>query len=181
MEKSRVILSIDPSVNDTGWAVLVLKGEGVNQSREWKWGLIKPDGFNYVHKLFDIVAMLQLQTGFDEFDELVAEWPQFFNSGRGHVAAAQSYTINLAGICAFVAGRLQLESGQVFFRTAVDWKGSVSKAITMRRFLKHFGKTYYQVDHNTVDAIMLLHDHALRMKYIDALCDPAKEVTPPAT
>lgn len=164
------ILAIDPSVNSLGWALLdVVPG----RQRTWKWGLIKPEGHNFVQKLNDICGMISLECG--HFDELVVEWPTFFNNARGHTAAVQGYTINLAAICAYIGGYFHIEPNRFFLLTATEWKGSVSKQVTMRRFLKRFGTKWFSLDHNVVDAIMLLHHHAIRKEYVDKLSDPASE------
>mgnify|MGYP001144811521 CR=1 FL=1 len=160
----RLILSIDPSVRELGFAALQISPD---KSRQWWWGLIKPEGDNYVAKLFDICEMLIqfLPIPLDsDHIELVTEWPQFFNNARGHTAAVQGDTLLLAGVNAFIIGYFQLR--KTTLRTAVEWKGSVPKQVTIRRFLKRFDQKWHDLNHNIVDAIMILHDHCIRNNYI---------------
>ena len=135
-----------------------------DDNRHWKWGLIRPQGFNYIGKLYDIAEMLSLYLE-EQPTEFVVEWPQFFNSAKGATAAVQGDTILLAGVCSFLMGYFKIRDSTL--RTAVEWKGSVPKQITMRRFLKHFDQKWHQLNHNVVDAIMILHDHCTRKGYID--------------
>jgi len=158
MEK--LVLSIDPSIRECGFAALQLSDDG---SRHWYWGLIKPEGFNYIGKMFDICEMLTLHLPGTP-TEIVFEWPQFFNSARGHTAAIQGDTLLLAGINAFILGFFQVRDATLL--TAVEWKGSVPKQVTMRRFLKRFDQKWHDLNHNVVDAIMILHHHCIRKEYI---------------
>lgn len=158
--EAKLILAIDPSVNECGFATLQIQDDG---KRIWKWGLIKPQGFNYIGKLFDICSMLSIHLE-ETPTELVCEWPQFFNSAKGATAAVKGDTILLAGVNAFISGYFQI--GNTTLRTAVEWKGSVPKQITMRRFLKYFDQKWHDLNHNVVDAIMILHDHCIRQQYI---------------
>lgn len=161
--ENRLVLSIDPSVRELGFAALQIE----NDKRHWYWGLIKPEGFNFIGKLFDICEMLiqYLPVPIDGNSiELVIEWPQFFNSAKGQTAAVQGDTLLLAGVNAFIVGYFQIR--KTTLRTAVEWKGSVPKQITMRRFLKQFDTKWHDLNHNVVDAIMILHDHCVRNSYI---------------
>lgn len=165
------ILAIDPSVNEFGWARWerehLTEGPG-----KWTWGLIRPEGLNYIGKCQDTVEKL-LEVG--EFNEVVAEWPQFFNNPRGHTAAAAGHTINLAGMVMFIVGQYRILPGYIHLRTASEWKGSVSKEITMQKFLRHFKTPRYRLNHNIVDAIMILHHHLRINKILSALDDPAHQ------
>lgn len=156
-----LILAVDPSVRECGFAILHIHDDG---SRNWKWGLIKPQGFNYVGKLYDIAEMLTLHLD-EAITEYVVEWPQFFNSAKGATAAVQGDTILLAGVSAFLMGYFQTRNATL--RTAIEWKGSVSKQITLRRFLKVFDQKWHDLNHNVVDAVMILHDHCIRQGYIE--------------
>lgn len=147
------ILSLDPSVNNLGWALLRTK---IPEKRKaWKFGMIKPEGMNYQMKLTDIIQKIDSQIG--KFDILISEWPAFFQNERGNIAAHQNYTIDLAGIAMYVAGWYHMDHRHHFPLTPSTWKGSVPKFITERKFFRVFGKDSIRVNEHMVDAAMLLH------------------------
>lgn len=157
------ILAIDPSVNDVGWAYvegLVHDESGWHDEKaEWKWGNWKISSNSLSFKLNEIVEYIILECGgLDPAEDwLVVEWPSYFDGMKGHVSAKMGHTINLAAVDAYIAGFFRLPWRNWHMVTATEWKGNVSKEITRRRFFKHMGiKQIYTVNHNAVDAVMLL-------------------------
>ena len=157
------IVAIDPSVNDVGWAVV----EGIehdddgwhDENANWRWGHWKIQSNSLTFKWKEITEWMILEFGGLDYEEdwLVVEWPAYFDSMKGHTAAKQGHTINLAGIDGYLAGYFRLPWQNIHLVTAVQWKGSVSKEITRRRFFRHMGiKQLYQINHNAVDAVMML-------------------------
>lgn len=148
------ILILDPSINDVGWAVWNSKAK--NRLKAWKWGTIKLSGINYAERLMDLIDQLDtlLPNG---FDILVTEWPAFYSSQKGHIAAHQNYTIDLAGICFWVAGWYRMDHRHHFPMTAKMWKGSVPKLVTQRKFLRTFGKQARSMSEHAIDATMMGH------------------------
>jgi hypothetical protein len=105
--------------------------------------------------------------GLDPEDWLVLEWPAYFGSAKGQVAAMQGHTINLAAVDAYIAGFFRLKPQDWHLVTATQWKGNVPKEITRMRFFKALGqKQIYKVNHNAVDAVMLLHTFCTRRKIV---------------
>ncbi len=100
-----------------------------------------------------------------EFDVLVCEWPMFYEGEKGQTSARQGHTINLAGIAMFIAGWFQVPFKNLYLYTAPQWKGTVSKQVTAKRFLKLFGEEYMGTDHNAIDAIMLGIHHCKAVGY----------------
>ncbi len=149
---TRKILSLDPSINHVGFATLQIYDDG---TAEWKWGVWHLEGTHIVDRWHDLRAYIQMHIGTD-FDTLVIEWPQFYNSTKGSVAAKQGYTINLAAIGAFVAGWFGLPPDRIHLITAPQWKGTQTKQITAKRFFRAFDLETAQVDNNAIDAAMLL-------------------------
>lgn len=148
------ILVIDPSVNFCGWALLDTEGKSIKS--RWSMGLIRPEGKNYAMRCVEILQ--QLQEVAPDIDHLVTEWPTFFDSARGHMAARQNYTVNLAGICGYIAGRYGFDHRKWSLITAITWKGSVSKDVTARKFYRHFGRKWQdKISEHEIDAVMLLH------------------------
>lgn len=167
------IIAIDPSVNDVGWAMvkgLVHTEAGWNDDKaEWSWGhwVIRSNSLTF--KLKEIVEHIILTCDPDpEEDWFVCEWPAYFDGIRGNASAKQGHTINLAAVAAYIAGYFRFPWRNIHFITAVSWKGSVSKEITRMRFFKALGiKQVYKVNHNAVDAVMLLL-HFCKLKAITA-------------
>lgn len=177
MEKIRV-LALDPSVNRCGYASALFtpvggfrlpqmnaKGdctEGVEpmtwceRSSKWSWGYFDMGALGLIARLREIVQFIGMIYP-DGHDIFIGEYPTFYNVERGHIAAIRGDTTNLAAINGYVAGHFRLPPNQIHFITATKWKGSVSKEITRQRFFKSFGiAKHYKIDHNAVDAAMML-------------------------
>src|SRR5580765_1051497 len=84
----RKVLSIDPSVNTVGFATLQLFD---NDEQIWSWGMWKLEGYNLLQRCADLRAYIQ-QTDNADFTDLILEWPTFYQSEKGEVAAKQSDT-----------------------------------------------------------------------------------------
>jgi hypothetical protein len=168
------IVSIDPSINDVGWCVvdgLQRDEDGVwdNSKVDWQWGHWKIRGNSLTYKLREIVEWMILSfDGLDaDEDWLVLEWPAFFGSARGQVAAQQGHTINLAGVDGYIAGFFRLPPQNIHLVTANQWKGNLPKEITRKRFFHALGqKEIFKINHNTVDAVMLLHEFCKRRQIV---------------
>lgn len=148
------ILSLDPSVNHVGWATLEIeKGAEVSEG-SWDWGCWELDGFNFEQRCQDLRDRIFDDIG--EFDKLILEWPAFYDSIKGKVAAKQGYTMNLAGIAMYVVGWFQLDCSQYHLVTAPQWKGTTPKHVTAKRFFEAFGSNYLHETEHAIDATMLL-------------------------
>jgi len=154
------ILALDPSVmNRCGWAVVEierdLKGKVIRD--DWDFGSFEVSGMNFQMRCSDLKDWI-IGLGF-AFDVLVMEWPTYYDSDKGKTAARKGYTINLAGIAMYIAGYFQVDFRKLFLYTAPDWKGTVKKVVTARRFFKLFGLSEMKIDHDTIDAVMMLVYH----------------------
>lgn len=160
LAKEQKILALDPSVmNRCGWAVVHLgwDDQGLKVKEDWDFGSFEVNGMNFQMRCSDLKDHI-IQLGF-EFDTLVIEWPTFYAGEKGQVSAQQGYTINLAGIAMYIAGYFQVDFRRLFLYTAPEWKGTVKKAITARRFFRLFGLSEMKIDHDTIDAVMMLVWH----------------------
>lgn len=129
--------------------------QGALLKEEWDWGFWEISGLNFQMRCADLRDHItSLQNEFN-FDTLVCEWPSFYDSARGQIAAQQGYTINLAGIAMYIAGWFHIPHQRLFLYTAPNWKGTVKKEATARRFYRLFGLNSVTVDHNAVDATMM--------------------------
>lgn len=165
------IVSIDPSVNRVGWAIckdLYQDADDVwhDDKSDWDWGYWDISGNSLSFKLREVAEWCILTFGGIEQDDiLVLEWPAFFGSEKGQVAASMGHTLGLAAVDAYIAGFFRLPPNNVKFITANQWKGNISKEITRKRFFHRLGqKQIFKVDHNAVDAVMLLHEYARRAR-----------------
>jgi hypothetical protein len=174
------IVSIDPSINNVGWALvdgLTRDEHGVwdDSNTSWRWGDWKIGSNSLSYKLREIAEWMIVEfDGLDsDEDWLVLEYPAYFGSAKGQVAAQMGHTLGLATIDGYLPGFFRLPSGSFHFVTANQWKGNLSKEMTRKRFFHRLGvKQIYAVNHNAVDAVMLLHEFAKRrqitFKIVDA-------------
>jgi len=143
------LLSLDVSVNNVGWATYD------TETKKWAWGCWTLCGYNYSMKLTDLKDRI-IEEGHKDVDHLIVEWPMFYQSTKGMIAAHNNYTIDLAGVCMYIAGWLQLDHRHFHLITASKWKGQVPKAITARKFFRHFGISVGKVVEHAIDATMML-------------------------
>lgn len=132
-----------------------LDGEG------WSFGVIHPKSNRldpqYIWR--DAFYQLKQQLGEQWPTHLVLEWPTFFSSARGRIAAMRGHTIDLAGLVGFLVGRFGLKVNRVTLWKPEQWKGSVPKRVTAAKFIRLFGPAAVTAVNthpdDTVDAIML--------------------------
>lgn len=147
------VLAIDPSIHNVGFATW--NSCKPDRFSAWKWGCWNLEGYNYQMRLMDLLNHIDDTVG--PFDILVSEWPAFYSSDKGKIAAHMNYTIDLAGICYFIAGWYRLDHRHHFPLTASMWKGSVPKLVTQRKFIRTFNKFAHHINEHAVDATMMLH------------------------
>jgi hypothetical protein len=159
-----IVLAIDPSMNNLGWAAHNLN-LGCNRydidSDAWRFGLIHPKArtTDCQYKWRDAYTKLRSAVGDWKPTHLASEWPSFYASTKGRIAAMKGYTIDLAGMTAYIAGRLGLPPDFITLWTAQQWKGSVPKHATQAKFLRLFGDGAGTIlrncSHDVIDAIMI--------------------------
>lgn len=162
VESYPVLLAIDPSVNNLGWASYDFQagGEMYNiNGAGWKFGLIHPKGPNLQYKWKDCYFKLRRELEDRRVTHFAGEWPIFFGSMKGKIAAQQGYTNDLAGTIGYLIGKFQVKAEYVALWTPVQWKGSVPKAITEKKFIRVFGEAGKEiartVSNDVIDAIMI--------------------------
>jgi len=168
-----VLLAVDPSVNNLGWAMYNM-GAGGNcyDLKAWSYGLIQPylvekkDRKGIVkpmwrqHKWKHIYHELIKRLDGIQPTHFVSEWPTFMTGERGALAVQLDYTIDLAGIVGYLAGRLAIKPDWIALYTPLKWKGSVPKSVTETKFVRLFGEPASialrrGMSNDTVDAIMI--------------------------
>lgn len=91
---------------------------------------------------------------------LIAEYPQYEQSERGIIAAQQGYTLDLAAVCGYLAGKFQVPPLSVHFYTPVQWKGQRPKSATEAAFKRQYSiENFARLTDHEVDACMMLHYH----------------------
>lgn len=178
------IFAIDPSVNDVGWAKvegLKRDDDGVWDDSEavWTYGHWLIGSHSLPHKLYEVVEWCMMSIGCDEEWWMVGEWPTYYGTRAGQISAMEGNTINLGAVVSYIAGYFRILPENIHLLTATQWKGTVPKEITKMRFFKILGVSKsYKVNHNAVDAIMLLHEFCRRRKIsfrMIKICDPARD------
>jgi hypothetical protein len=157
-----VLLSIDPSANNLGWASCDLRTAGADPDiyriKLWTSGVIHPQGLNIQERWHDAFEQLGAEmTKADQWPtHLVAEQPTFFGSIKGRIAAQQDHTIRLGQMVAGIAGLFKFPPSRIALYTANQWKGSVPKRVTKHRLQKAFPDVdASQLPDDEVDAVML--------------------------
>lgn len=156
-----VLLSVDPSVLNLGWAAFnpALGPRGEIAGDGWKFGVIHPRGETRTEKWNDALCKLHRAFGDWPVSHFVAEWPMYFGSEKGRIAAQKGHTLELAGMVGYLAGRLCMGPGRIKLYTPAQWKGSVPKLATQAKFIRTFGPAARSVaaavPDDTVDAIMI--------------------------
>lgn len=163
-----ILLSIDPSVRSMGWATVNLNNAqgndwyDINNIDLWNYSLITMEPTKHIQYRWE-QAVQQLRETF-EVDGVVpthfaAEWPMFFNSMKGRIAAQENYTVGLASMVGYIAAAFEFDSRHITLWTPAQWKGMTSKAVTRNRFLMYFGEGARSLartaSDDVIDAIMI--------------------------
>lgn len=157
-------VAIDPSVNRIGYCIInnIYHDDELGWNAEeaqWTWGSWKIRSGSLTFKLKEISDNFDRDIGGlnPKEDHLVVEWPQYFDQQRGQAAAVEGYTTNLAAINAYLFGYYRLPWRQFHPIFPSKWKGNLNKDVTRMRFFREIGvNKHYRIDHDTVDATMML-------------------------
>jgi hypothetical protein len=126
------------------------------KQKAWKWKTWHLEGLSLEMRMTDLRQRIDAEIG--HFDLLIIEKPTFFGSEKGNIAAHSNYTVDLAAVAYYIAGWYQLDHRQYYPFTATQWKGSVDKAITARRFFRRFPFADRKwIDEHAIDAVMMMH------------------------
>jgi hypothetical protein len=162
------ILSIDPSVNNLGYAYFDMgAGEHPYNLSGWEYGTLYLHGKWIQHRWRDAYRQLSERLDGSIPTHLACEWPSFFNTEKGIIAAKMGYTLDLASIVGYLTGKFQIKADYVALWTPGQWKGQVPKSVTLNKFVRLFGEGARKaiklgIGDDTVDAIMIL-EHWLEL------------------
>jgi hypothetical protein len=156
-----ILLAIDPSVNNLGWAMFDMS-RGTNQYNldGWEYGIVHPKGKYAQHKWRDAYRQLGDRVAGYVPTHFASEWPCFFSGQKGMIAAQMGYTIDLGAQVGYLAGKFNIRADYIALWTPQQWKGSVPKHITEGKFVRLFGKLAERairrgISNDTIDAIMI--------------------------
>jgi hypothetical protein len=156
-----ILLSLDPSINNLGWAQCDLahgaSSPDIYDISRWKSGVIHPQGLEIQHKWEDAYRQLAAELGVESWPtHIVAEQPCWMPSAKGRTAAALDYTIHLAQMVAGVIAWFRIPANNVTLLTPMQWKGSMPKKVTRARLKKAFTDGEFEgLSDDEVDAIGL--------------------------
>ena len=165
MTPDQTLLSIDPSLHSLGFALYnqSLEARGTDRydikSGAWRYGCVHPKGASRQEKWRHALQALVAKAADWRMTHLVIEWPIFFATQRGMIAASRGDTLEIAGLVGYIAGHYRLPADHVTLYTPLQWKGAVPKRVTLYKFERLFGcdpKTvapHYTDD--VIDAIMI--------------------------
>lgn len=155
------ILAIDPSVNHIGYCVW----HGATGC--FDGGTIKFESHLHLHeRLNQFKNDLQFINAACPIDQLVYEEPTFMASAKGKIAAQKGYTLNLSLVCGVAVGFLDIPSSDLFSYTPNQWKGTVRKSVTEKKYIRHFGYPKPFPSDHEIDATMMLYHHLEKMHYL---------------
>lgn len=161
MLRPNIILSIDPSVNHVGFAILQLDNE------EWDWGVIETEKSESLpQRCLSIARQLKKHIGNGKLVQLVMEYPAFFTGTKGAIAAQKGYTIDLAFTLGFYFGTFQVDEFSVFNYKPMEWKGQKPKKAVEAWFLRTFGQAHRGTSDHAYEAAMMLYYHATRNRIL---------------
>ena len=143
-----MLVGIDPSIKTVGFAVLDDSG--------LRTCTFRLQGESLVERLESLRLKFRIHLGNSKPDVIVCEFPSYQDSERGRIAAVSGDTLGLAAVCGFVAYHFR-GCKMILFPTPREWKGTVKKHVTARRFGKWTGvpEERYPLDHETDAAMMI--------------------------
>ncbi len=158
-------LSIDPSVNNIGFAILQIKN---GKPSVLKDGTLYPDKeLSIQQKAEWVFASLQkIDAQFDEsIIQCVFEYPTFMGGIKGLIASQKGYTIDLGVMVGYLSGLLLGGfPNDVFYYTPMQWKGTRPKTATQAEIKRKFPSFRPHSEHS-IDAIGMALHHFKVMKY----------------
>jgi hypothetical protein len=151
-----------------GWAVVDLnKAQGgdhydIGNKRLWNYELITMHPTKSIQYRWE-QAHLQLEAAFELQGvvptHLCSEWPMFFNTMRGKIAAQKNHTLNLASMVGYLAGKFNFRNEHIVLWTPMQWKGTAPKSVTRNQFIHYFGEDAKRIaktaSDDVIDAIMI--------------------------
>lgn len=168
-----VLLAIDPSVRSLGWAIVNLNRAVGNdyydlENQElWIYGLVTMESTRQIDPSLvkwrweEAAAVINATFELEGIrpTHLASEWPTFFNSMEGRIAAQQNYTLGLASMVGYIAAAFEFRSEYIALWTPYQWKRNAPKNVTRNQMTIYFGdagKTLARTaSDDVIDAIMI--------------------------
>ena len=83
-----------------------------------------------------------------------SEWPTYFDSMKGRLAAQQDYTLGLASMVGYIAGQYNFPAENIALWKPMQWKGSVPKQVTRNKFIQIYGKPAQRIANLATDDVI---------------------------
>ena len=172
-----ILLAIDPSVRDLGWAMINLNKIGeegygnILDYSVWSYGIIEMKSTNQVDPK---IVKYRWKEAYEKMvaamdwrpTHFASEWPTFFDSERGRIAAVNNYTVGIASMVGYLAAAFDFHPDDIRLYTPIEWKGMIGKEIVREKFIKLFGpegspqepairRLDKQLSDDTIEAIMI--------------------------
>lgn len=146
------VIGIDPSVNHVGVAYKRSRAHDV------EWFQVNPtrgdeSGIRRLVAAQEIVRKLKIMC-VDDAEYGVIEYPNFQESQRGHIAAQQGYTLDLAFVCGYLV--CNMPNTKWLMPTPNKWKGNQPKDAVGKKFTRWTGKDYLTVSDHCFEAAMMI-------------------------
>lgn len=150
----RLLVAIDPSINSTGVAVFSLDGSPLKSptppkpqsTNLWEGNHSNPWKINCRGMATMFECLIDHYTKWNDFKIgcVVCELPQFFDSGKGQVAASTGSLVKLSAVVGSFLAVAQLKLKNVPFKlvNVTTWKGQLPKDVLQRRIEKFYGEKY---------------------------------------
>lgn len=137
------ILSIDPSINQCGWAVFT-------DNKLRLYGLLSSElkDADYIEKSRAIFARIKTNAKKYKVDVIVLEVPEHFGVS-GYIARESGSIFKLTFLCGMICSL-----DNVVTTPPRGWKGQLPKEVMRNRYIKEWPQLdIANMDHNTLDAI----------------------------
>jgi len=157
------IVAVDPSVNNVGISFAKFNPQ-TKEVSERSTKLVKPRGSDLEQTARNLINAMRFEFASLQIHTLVLEYPEFFSSMKGAVAATQGFTLDLAYICGRIAG--EFSKAKTVLYTPSQWKGQQPKKAIEFKFNRLFGKWkgWANKSEHEQEATMMLNKH-LQLEY----------------
>lgn len=144
-------LGIDPSIINCGYCLMTenyrIKKYGLLQSKEKTWLAKYHVILNQVSELIHSILP----------DELVLEYPEYWEGTQGHSARESGSLFKLTFLCGGIVATAR-DISKVTLVTPSNWKGQLKKDKVRKRLMKVFPKIVDDdLDHNIMDAVGIIY------------------------
>ena len=154
-----VVVTADPGLAGTGWAVATLARSQVTVLPQ-KWGVLRQaSGRGWVHRAGKITEQFGIVLDTYQPSVVVLEWVGVWpGSLKSTTASFRGDLLKLAALTGMLVRECSVKRGttniEVYLPVAQDWKGQLSKDVVERRLKARHGLT--GIPNHACDAVGML-------------------------